>query len=111
MAASSKLLNYSLSTTLVANILAAAAPLIATFVDGILTGNLIGTSAFNAINIIIPISNLVMVLTLIYNMGGSVLAAKAIGNGDIELGRRIFTISSLSACVLALRSTILPDNR
>ena len=101
----SKILDYSLKYTTIATVLTAAAPLAATFVDGILAGNLIGNPAFNAINIVLPISNLVMVLTLICNMGGSVLAAKALGEGDRLRARKIFTFSFMSALIVAVAAS------
>ena len=60
-----KLLKYSFATTMLSTILMAAAPLIATFVDGLFVGNLLGGNAFNAINLFLPISSLVVIITLI----------------------------------------------
>lgn len=107
MTRNTTVLDHSLFSTVVATVLTAAAPLAATFVDGLISGNLIGQTAFNAINIILPISNLMMVLNLICNMGGSVLAAKALGTGDRTLARKIFSISFLSALTVSITSTAL----
>lgn len=97
-----KLLNYTLSVTLTSTVLTAAAPLVATFVDGVFVGNLLGADAFNAINVIMPIQNLVTVLTLICSMGGSVLAAKALAFRNIMHAQKIFTISMLSSFLVAI---------
>ena len=70
------LLGFSYRMTLISTTLTAIAPLITTLVDGLCTGNLLGAAAFNAINTVMPLVNAVSVLTLICNMGGSVLAAK-----------------------------------
>lgn len=102
-----RLLNYTLATTLVSTVLTAAAPLAATFVDGLFVGNMIGPDAFNAINVFLPISNFIAVLTLICSMGGSVLAAKAIVARDELSAQKIFTISMCSAVGVALLCTLL----
>lgn len=107
MKTSKKLLNYTLSVTLISTVLTAAAPLAATFVDGLFVGNLIGSHAFNAINITLPISNFITVLTLICSMGGSVLAAKALAFHDAPKARKIFTISAVSASAVAVVSSLL----
>lgn len=92
-----KLLDYTLAITLTSTVLTAAAPLVATFVDGLFVGNMLGNDAFNAINVIMPISNLITVITLICSMGGSVLAARALALRNYEYASKIFTISMLSA--------------
>lgn len=96
-----KVIDYSLFSTAMATVLTAAAPLASTFVNGLLCGNFLGNSAFNAVNIILPVSNLVMVLTLICNMGGSVLAAKALGEANLTEARKIFSISFASSVLIA----------
>lgn len=96
-----KLINYSLFTVLISTVFVAAAPLIAVFVDGLFTSHLIGIEQFNAVNLVLPISNFVMVLTLICNMGGSLLAAKAKAVGDRETQNKFFTASLYSAVAIA----------
>lgn len=94
------LLGFSYRMTLISTTLTAIAPLITTLVDGLCTGNLLGAAAFNAINTVMPLVNAVSVLTLICNMGGSVLAAKQIACGNKEQANRIFTISITSAVLV-----------
>lgn len=96
------LLGFSYRTTLISTTLTTIAPLITTLVDGLCTGNLLGADAFNAINTVMPLVNAVSVLTLICNMGGSVLAAKQIASGNREKADRIFTISITSAVLVTL---------
>lgn len=69
------LLNRSYKRTLVSTVLTAIAPLIATLVDGLFASHMLGAEAFNAVNVVMPIVNAVGILTMICNMGGSVLAA------------------------------------
>lgn len=96
-----RLLDYTLAITLTSTVLTAAAPLVATFVDGLFVGNMLGSDAFNAINVIMPISNLMTVITLICSMGGSVLAARALALRDYDHACKVFTISMLSASAAA----------
>lgn len=100
------LLGYSYRATLISTTLTAIAPLFTTLVDGLCTGNLLGAHAFNAINIVIPLVNAVSVLTLICNMGGSVLAAKQLASGNNSQADRFFTISLVSAVCVTLVSIV-----
>lgn len=101
-ARNNSLLDFSYRMTLISTVLTTIAPLITTLVDGLCTGNLLGADAFNAINTVMPLVNAVSVLTLICNMGGSVLAAKQIASGNAEKANRIFTISLTSAILVTL---------
>lgn len=102
-----KILNYTLAVTLTSTVLTAAAPLMSTFVNGIFVGNMFGADAFNAINVTMPVVNLITVLTLICSMGGSVIAAKALALHNIEQAKKVFTISMLSSFMIALLSIVL----
>lgn len=103
---SSKLLNHSYMTTVVSTVLTAIAPLVATLVDGLFASHMLGTEAFNAVNVVMPLVNAVCVLTMICNMGGSVLAASQLAKGDGARANRIFTLSLVSSVALALAATL-----
>ena len=100
-----KLLNRSYKTTLVSFVLTAIAPLIATLVDGLFASHMLGTEAFNAVNVVMPIVNGVSILTMICNMGGSVLAAAQLAKGDTLKANHIYTISLVSSVLVALVAT------
>lgn len=101
------LLNRSYKRTLVSTVLTAIAPLIATLVDGLFASHMLGAEAFNAVNVVMPIVNAVGILTMICNMGGSVLAAGQLARGNTEKANRIFTLSLLSSVAVALVLTAL----
>lgn len=101
-----KLLNRSYTMTLVSTVLTAIAPLIATLVDSLFASHMLGTEAFNAVNVVMPIVNGASILTMICNMGGSVLAAGQLAKGDIQKANRIFTISLVSSVLVAWAATV-----
>ena len=103
---SSKILNRSYLTTVISTVLTAIAPLVATLVDGLFASHMLGTEAFNAINVVMPLLNAVCVLTMICNMGGSVLAASQLAKGDIGKANQIFTLSIISSVAVAFTATI-----
>ncbi len=99
---SKQLINYSLYSTIIATVLTSAAPLAATFVDGLCAGNMLGKAAFNAVNLILPITNLLSALCLIFNLGGSALAAKFLAQGDYVTVRKYFSVSMLLSSIISL---------
>jgi len=101
------LLGFSYKATLVSTTLTAIAPLITTLVDGLCTGNLLGADAFNAVNTVMPLVNAVSVLTLICNMGGSVLAAECLACGNEDKANRIFTVALTSAVSVAVLTVLV----
>lgn len=101
-----KLLGHSYKSTLVSTILTAIAPLICTLVDGLCASNFLGPDAFNAVNTVMPLANVVNVLTLICNMGASVLAARELAYGNREKANRIFTMALISAFSIAIVAVV-----
>lgn len=101
-----KLLNRSYKRTLVSTVLTAIAPLIATLVDGLFASHMLGVEAFNAVNVVMPIVNAVSILTMICNMGGSVLAAAQLAKGNTQKANQIFTISLVSSVLVAVAATV-----
>lgn len=98
----SHLVNHSYITTAVSTVLTAIAPLVATLVDGLFASHVLGTDAFNAVNVVMPLVNAVSVLTMICNMGGSVLGAAELAKGNVRKANQIFTISLLSSVIVSL---------
>ena len=102
----SKILNHSYLSTVISTVLTAIAPLVATLVDGLFASHMLGTEAFNAVNVVMPLVNAVCVLTMICNMGGSVLAASQLARGNGGKANQIFTLSLLSSMAVAFTATI-----
>lgn len=97
-----RLLQYSYNRTMFSTVLTAVAPLICTLVDGLCASNILGTDAFNAVNTVMPLANAVSVLTLICNMGGSVIAARLLASGQKDKANGVFSMALVSAVSVAL---------
>lgn len=102
----SHIVNHSYMTTAVSTVLTAIAPLIATLVDGLFASHMLGTEAFNAVNVVMPLVNAISVLTMICNMGGSVLAAGQLAKGNVRRANQIFTLSLFSSILIAVAVTV-----
>ncbi|MBR3074180.1 MAG: polysaccharide biosynthesis C-terminal domain-containing protein [Bacteroidales bacterium] len=61
-------------------------------VDGLFVSNLVGTTAFAALNLIWPAIGLVGALGLMVGTGGAALVSKTLGEGDPERARRYFSM-------------------
>lgn len=75
---------------------------IAVFVDAILAGNLIGSSALAAVNLLSPITQLYFALTVLFGLGASTVIASAKGRGDGGEADNAFTAAVLLTAVAAV---------
>ena len=98
----SYLVDKTYRLTLMSVTLTALAPLIATLVDGLFSSNLLGNDAFVAVSVALPIVNAVSVLTMICERGGAVLAAGQLAKGNRDRANRIYTVSFVSAVLVAV---------
>lgn len=62
-----------------------------TIMDGVFVSTYVGTDALAAINIVYPIVNLLSGLSLMFAVGGSTLAAIALGRKNREQASHIFS--------------------
>lgn len=70
-----------------------------TIVDGIFVSRLIGPSALSAINITLPVTNLIYGIAIMFATGASAVVAKNLGEGYIEKARARF---SFVICIVTL---------
>ena len=70
-------------------------------VDGLFVSNLVGTSAFAALNIIWPAVMIVGALGLMIGTGGSALVSQIMGQGDYDRANRVFSTLVFSTLGLA----------
>ena len=104
----SYLISKALKTFMFASVLASLAQRLATMTDAIVVSNLIGPDGISAINVVTPIITLFPTISILFGIGGSILAAKAIGRRDAEEANRVFTMAILASIVSsAVLSVIL----
>lgn len=78
---------------------------IATIVDGIIVGHLIGEAGVSAINLTTPMLQFMMTLSLILAAGAGILLGFALGNGNMPRVRNIFTLSMGGSFAIGLLFT------
>lgn len=93
------------------SILAAVSSQLATTTDAIVVSNLIGPDAISAINLVLPVLTVFSCLMILFGIGGSIVAAKAIGRRDEETANNVFTtsvlVSAFTGVILAIFTYIL----
>ncbi len=69
-------------------------------VDGFFVSNFVGTSAFTAINLMMPALMIIAALGFMLGAGGSALVAKTLGEGKKEQAEKIFSmLVYFTACI------------
>jgi len=92
---------------LFATILSNVAFTLGIVVDGIIVGNFLGPNALSSINLTNPLVQLYTSLFLLVNVGGSILAAMAIGKRKLEEANNIFSYSIVLNAFLGILISIL----
>lgn len=103
----SYLVSRALKTFMFASVLTSLAQRLATMTDAIVVSNLIGPDAISAINVVTPIITLFPTISILFGIGGSVLAAKAIGRRDAEEANRVFTTALMVAFISSILLTVI----
>jgi len=75
-------------------------------VDGLFVSNLVGTTAFAALNLVWPALGLVGALGLMVGTGGAALVSKTIGEGDRNRADRYFSMFVEFTIILSIISAI-----
>ena len=100
------LITRALKTFMWGSIMASVSSQIATTTDAIVVSNLIGPDAMSAINLVLPILTIFSALMILFGMGASVLAAKAIGRRADDTANGIFTscviVSAIVGSIMAI---------
>lgn len=87
------LISKALHTFMWASILSSVAQLLSILIDAIVVSNLIGPDAISAVNVSVPVLPLVGCLGALIGVGGSIVAAKAMGLRNMEETNRVFSVS------------------
>ena len=103
----SYLVSKALKTFMLASVLASLAQRLATMTDAIVVSNLIGPDGISAINVVTPIITLFPTVSMLFGIGGSILAAKAIGRRDEEEANRVFTLALLASLISGIVLSVI----
>ena len=76
-------------------------------VDGIFVSNLVGKTAFAAVNLIWPVVMILGTLGFMFGAGGSALVAKIMGEGDSRYANRIFSMLVYSSAMIGTIFSVL----
>lgn len=107
------LVNRAFRSYLVSTILSTMAVSLGTMLGGIVVGNVLGTEELGAVNVMMPIIQLLAALNALINIGGATVMAIHVGRGDGEAARGIFTksvvISLVVSIVIAIAGVVFID--
>lgn len=76
-------------------------------VDGIFVSNLVGKTAFAAVNLIWPVVMILGTLGFMFGAGGSALVAKIMGEGDRRYANRIFSMLVYASTAIGVALSVL----
>lgn len=96
------LISKALHTFMWASILSSVAQLLSTLVDAIVVSNLIGPDAISAVNVSVPVLSMVGCFAILPGIGGSIVAAKAMGLRNQDEANRVFSISLKATLIFGL---------
>ncbi len=71
-------------------------------VDGLFVSNIVGTSAFTAINLIMPVLMIIAAFGFMLGAGGSALTAKTLGEGNQRRSNEIFSMVVYFTAILGV---------
>ena len=101
------LIDKALRHFLIASVLTSAATQLAVMVDAIIVSHIVGPDALSAVNVSSPVITIVVALSLLLGSGASVLAAKYIGNQQMQSVSHVFTVAICSVTVVSLVLTVI----
>lgn len=76
-------------------------------VDGFFVSNFAGKTPFAAVNLIMPLINILATVGFIFGTGGSAIVAKTFGEGDKEQANQFFSLFSYVSFVLGIILAVL----
>lgn len=76
-------------------------------VDGLFVSNVVGDTAFSAVNLILPYVMILAVFGFMFGTGGGALISKTYGEGDIHKGNQYFTMIMETILVFGVVCTLI----
>lgn len=74
--------------------------------DMVLVGNFVCADAFSALDLCLPVENLVHGLQLLLTGGAAIIASRHIGNQEFDKADKVLTVSLLSSALVALLASV-----
>jgi|LGVE01.1.fsa_nt_gb Na+-driven multidrug efflux pump/anti-sigma regulatory factor (Ser/Thr protein kinase) len=104
---SGKLLNRKFFAYLMPTLIMTMALSLGLIVDGIIVGNILGTDAFSAVNLCIPIVFGFSSIYSLFGVGGAILVAHAKGKMDHATANIIYSLSIIGLLTVSILISIL----
>ena len=98
----SYLVSRSMKVYLVAAIASMLIQNINTIIDGILMGTFLGTEAFSAVNLCLPVVGAVSSFGMLFYSGGTILTSLAMGAREVKKANKIYTVSIISMFIASI---------
>lgn len=73
-----------------------------TIVDGVFVSRFVGTDALSAVNIVYPVINIILAVSIMLGTGGSAVIARRMGEGKMQLARENLTFILLSGLAIVI---------
>lgn len=80
---------------------------LSTIIDGIFVSRYVGANALSATNIVYPVINVLIGISIMFATGGNAIVAKYMGEGKNQEAKETFTLITLSALAVGLIVAIL----
>ena len=90
---------------MVASVLSALTVMLGQLIDNIIVGQFLGVSKLGTMGIISPIGFLFAAVGMVGNTGGSILASRALGRGDTDEVRNVFSVMVFFGAVIGVALT------
>ena len=88
-------------------LVASLALAIVSMTDLVVAGQLLGSSAFTAISLALPVTIFVQIVAAIFGGGAGIVLSNLLGQGDREHCNRVFTTALISAVAVGVATAVL----
>ena len=102
VARNSYIVSKALKTFVMAAVLTAAASQLAHTADSMIVGHVVGTDAVSAINLVLPLVEVLNCMAFLICFGANAICAQAIGCHDMDKVARTFTSTIITVMTLGL---------
>ena len=80
---------------------------VCSILDMVLVGNFVSADAFSALDLCLPVENLVHGVQLLLTGGAGIIASRHIGNQEFDKADKVLTVSLVSSALFALFASVI----